>query len=117
LRGAGDSSDKLAHYIGYAPSRFVGGGIKTALLKQNDPYEFADSFNPTMEWWDKNSDNIRREMDNQLKHIKDEKLRHHIKTNFEIRARLLDDFAKHGVDNFGADFYRTPVDIIRPWEH
>jgi hypothetical protein len=116
-RGAGDSSDKLAHYIGYAPSRFVGGGIRTALLKQSDPYEFADSFNPTMEWWDKNSDNIRREMDNQLKHIKDEKLRHHIKTNFEIRARLLDDFAKHGVDNFGADFYRTPVDIIRPWEH
>lgn len=111
-------NDSLGTYIGKGRCPFTGYSVHKTLYHHPNKFDFADSFKPTIEeWWKNNSGNIRKEMDNQLKHIKDRKLRNHIKVNFEARADQLDDFAKHGIDNFGADFYETPVELIRPWEH
>lgn len=73
---------------------------------------FNAKWNQTFDWWTSNRDNIVKVMNERLAHIKDESMRNHIKENFESRVKLLNDFADHGIENFGRDdWFKTGVDI------
>ena len=48
-------------------------------------------------------------MDNQLKHIKDEKIREHVRDNFHRRADMLDNIGRFGVENFGHEWYKDSL--------
>ena len=56
-------------------------------------------FDEAFEWWGLNSHKIRAEMEKQLSAIKDEKIRDHIRKNFNVRADHFDKYAL-GLDRF-----------------
>lgn len=71
---------------------------------------------PTFDWWEKVGDKVRQTFHNRLTQIKDPEVRAHMKRNFDERASWLDDRAKHGISNFGIDWYRDPVRMYKPGE-
>jgi hypothetical protein len=121
------TEDRLSHYIGGTsairkvdskpnPAGYGNNGsnkeeAEKAHLRDADLWN--EEWNDTMNWWLKVAPAVRKTMDERLNMIKDTNVRNHIKKNFDVRAAHLDDFAKHGVENFGRlDWDRTPVSIF-----
>jgi 8-oxo-dGTP pyrophosphatase MutT (NUDIX family)/predicted double-glycine peptidase len=108
-----DLEDKLHPYI----AQMTGGAIFRV-----DPYEKGydedhrrlRNYGETIEWWGKHGQKIRSAMYEQLKHLKDPKVRAHIRRNFDERAKWLDERADLGLDNYGSDFHRDPVIQYHP---
>jgi hypothetical protein len=84
----------------------------------NDYYDrqmgALDSYKPIFDWWGTQSQNVRKAMDTRLEQIKDPVIKAHIKRNFDARADWLDDRAKHGLEQFGTDWYKDPVEHYYP---
>lgn len=62
----------------------------------------ASPYVQVMKWWGNNSSKAKMAIKNQLKFVKDKKLKDHIWKNFKARAELLDSWAEFGLENFGA---------------
>jgi ADP-ribose pyrophosphatase YjhB (NUDIX family) len=75
-----------------------------------------DRYRPTFEWWGQNAPKIKQTFSDRLKQIKDPAVKEHLQRNFDARAAWLDDRAKHGLENFGQDWYDDPVDLYKPGE-
>jgi len=82
----------------------------------DEKMKLMDNYRPAFEWWGENGSKVRAEMDNQLRHIKNERIREHIRTNFHQRADMLDDIGKFGVENFGDRWYHDSLnpEIVKP---
>lgn len=79
--------------------------------------DWTSSWNPTMAWWKKHSEPIKAQMNKRLELIRDNTVREHVRANFMRRTRMIDDWAKHGVRNFGgADFLNNELPITKPGE-
>ena len=89
-------------------------GAQAPVWKQQE--DAIERYNPTFEWWGENSPKIREAFHQRLGQIQDPDVRDHLKRNFDARADFLDDRARHGVDNFGADWYNDRVSNYQPGE-
>ncbi len=84
-------------------------------MKQ-DPHQWAADWGPVFDWWGQNSGNIKAAMAKRLDQIKDPEVRKHIQRNFDARTRYLDERADLGIENYGDDWYKHPVEQYRPGE-
>lgn len=84
----------------------------------NDYYDrqmgALDSYKPIFDWWGEQSGNVRKAMDTRLQQIKDPVIKAHIKRNFDTRADWLDERARFGLENYGTDWYKDPVQHYYP---
>lgn len=121
--------DNLANYMGYGHAHGnVGCGVKVA-----DPRPYKDEplidlvsgvakgtrrvpdreqvmkeWQPVIEkWWPQVRGRVVAALDKRVEMLKDEKLRGHIRKNFMARVDQLDDYARHGIENFGTDTWHT----------
>jgi GNAT superfamily N-acetyltransferase len=75
---------------------------------------YLDEWQPVMGWWEKNRQPIRDTMAKRLPMIQDGSVREHVARNFERRARMLDEYARDGIENYGQrDWWESPVPIYR----
>ncbi len=87
-------------------------------LRENKKWQAMDAWNqkwnPTFEWWDKVKDQVVDTWKKRLGLIKEKAVREHLDRNFMERVKLLNDYAKFGIDNFGQDDWdETPVTMFR----
>lgn len=78
--------------------------------------ETLDRYAPAFEWWGTVGDKVRKTFYDRLAQIKDPEVRAHLKRNFDARADWLDDRARHGLENFGTDWYNDSVPMYHPDE-
>jgi hypothetical protein len=109
-------TDSLREYIG----RFPRSWAQPADVDRNfrgmsydQQLSVLRHYQPTIEWWGQVSDRVRDTMQARLQGIKDERVRAHIWRNFNARANLLDDMARHGVENWGSDWHSTTVPVYK----
>jgi 8-oxo-dGTP pyrophosphatase MutT (NUDIX family) len=77
-------------------------------------YRMIDEWQPVFKWWQKNSDTIRKAMEQRLELVKDSSVREHIQRNFEERWKMLNHYARDGHENYGFDDWENwPVSIFR----
>lgn len=93
----------------------IGHYHKSSAINEIDPWFTNDyddrlqimrGYEGAFDWWRGASPKVRAALTEQLKHIKDPLIKEHIARNFESRASMLDDIAKHGVENFGDEWYK-----------
>jgi hypothetical protein len=83
---------------------------------KGNPHQWAEDWAPVFDWWGQNSDAIKATMKKRLDSIKDPEVRKHIERNFDARTRYLDERANIGIENYGDDWYKQPVEQYRPGE-
>jgi hypothetical protein len=90
---------------------YLGGG-----RSPYDPHQWVQDWTPTFDWWGENSDKIKSTMAKRLDQIKDPEVRKHIQRNFDARTDWLDERSDMGIENYGDDWYKDPVEQYRPGE-
>jgi ADP-ribose pyrophosphatase YjhB (NUDIX family) len=109
-----DSFEHYAsHYTPGSAMKYIA-PVKNPFTK--DPYAWTQEWGPTFDWWGQNSDNIKAAMAKRLDQIKDPEVRKHIERNFDARAHWLDERADIGIENYGDDWHKHPVEQYRPGE-
>jgi hypothetical protein len=75
---------------------------------------FMERYAPAFEWWGEQSPKVRETFNQRLNQIQDPHVREHLKRNFEARADWLDERARFGLENYGANWAEDTIPIYKP---
>lgn len=76
--------------------------------------QWNEDWGKTFEWWKQNAPAVRKTMADRLAMVKDRTVRNHIQKNFDVRAKMLDEYARDGHENYGqSSWENTSVPIFQ----
>lgn len=110
--------DLFVHYVTQSPLKIGLPEYENPAIMRLPGYErqllTLRAYAPAFDWWDGVSHKVREAFDKRLGLIKDPKVRAHLKRNFNARANWLDERAKFGLENYGTEWYKDPIEMYRP---
>lgn len=110
--------DLFVHYVTQSPLKIGLPEYENPAIMRLPGYErqllTVRAYAPAFDWWGGVSHKVREAFDKRLGLIKDPKVRAHLKRNFNARANWLDERAKFGLENYGTEWYKDPIEMYRP---